>query len=300
MDLTSLEKFRPTFIDDVVGQEEAVRIVMGLAARVPEGGVFPHLLFHGPPGCGKTTLAYAVARSVLGFGWRDNFLELNASDERGIAMVQGRLKPLVNQAVAEAPFRIVFLDEADSLTRDAQDALRRIIEQASHTTRFILSCNRVSKLTEAIRSRCAVVPFKPLNETAIRTILHQVSESEKLQFSKEMEDSIVIHSRGDARRAIHLLLEGEETTGLQQTDDVVKKFLAGGVGPEDVTAAFRAAGISDWESVLENMADMVVASELHKERKARMLIDIGLTAYRCNAVAVPLLQIRSMMYGWHP
>jgi len=298
MDLTSLEKFRPAFLDEVVGQEEAVRIVTALAARVPEGGVFPHLLFHGPPGSGKTTLAYVLARHVLGFGWRDNFFELNASDDRGIDMVRDRLKPLGNQAVDGAPFRIVFLDEADNLTRDSQDALRRIIEQSSHTTRFILSCNRLSKLTEAIRSRCAVIPFKPLSDDAIRTITKNAADSEKLPVEPTMMASIVAHSRGDARRAIHLLIEGEETAGLQQTDEVVRKFLLGGAGPEEVTAAFRAAGITDWESLLENVADLVVASDMPKPRKAQMLVDIGLTAYRCNAVASPLLQVRSMLYSW--
>ncbi|MFY4815776.1 AAA family ATPase, partial [Haloarcula sp. AONF1] len=152
-----IEKYRPQTLDDIHGQEE---IVERLQSYIAQDDV-PHLLFSGPAGVGKTTAATAIAREIYGEdNWRGNFLELNASDQRGIDVVRDRIKGFARSSFG-GDFRIVFLDESDSLTDDAQSALRRTMEQFSDNTRFILSCNYSSKIIDPIQSRCAVFRFSP-------------------------------------------------------------------------------------------------------------------------------------------
>jgi replication factor C small subunit len=133
-----IEKYRPKTLKDVIGQDD---ITERLKAYV-KAGTMSHLLFAGTAGTGKTTCALALAREFYGENWRDNFLELNASDDRGIGIVRTRIKDYARTApIGGAGFKIIFLDEADALTNDAQAALRRTMERYTNTCRFILSCN---------------------------------------------------------------------------------------------------------------------------------------------------------------
>ncbi|HDD05185.1 MAG TPA: replication factor C small subunit, partial [Candidatus Aenigmarchaeota archaeon] len=159
------EKYRPKTLDEVVGQE---KVVEKLKAFVRAKNL-PHLLFAGPAGTGKTTCALAIARELYGEEWRDNLLELNASDERGIDTIRTKVKEFARtKPIGDFPFKIILLDEADALTRDAQQALRRTMENFSSTCRFILDCNFSSKIIEPIQSRCAIFRFKPLEKEAIQ------------------------------------------------------------------------------------------------------------------------------------
>jgi len=197
-----IEKYRPRKLDDIVGQKD---IVDRLKAYVRAGNI-PHLMFAGPAGTGKTTSALALAREMYKENWRDNFVELNASDERGIDVVRGKIKEFARTSpLGGNAFKIIFLDEADALTSDAQAALRRTMERYSTNCRFILSCNYSSKIIEPIQSRCAVFRFRPLKVEDIKEYLRTISKKENVNITEEALDALVHVGEGDMRKAVNSL-----------------------------------------------------------------------------------------------
>jgi replication factor C small subunit len=197
-----VEKYRPRTLKDVVGQEE---VVDRLKAYVATGNV-PHLMFAGPPGTGKTTCAIAMARDLYGDDWQGRFLELNASDERGIGVVRGKIKDFARVATTDRMgFKIVFLDEADALTHDAQSALRRTMEKYTQTTRFVLSCNYSSKVIDPIQSRCAVFRFRPLTTDQVKGFIRRIAKEEKLTVTPGGVDALVFVAKGDLRKTVNTL-----------------------------------------------------------------------------------------------
>ncbi len=195
------EKYRPKFLKDVIGQEE---VVSKLKNFVDKGNI-PHLLFSGPAGVGKTTCALAIARELYGENWRRNFLELNASDERGIDTVRTKIKDFARTKPLNAKFKIILLDEADSLTADAQQALRRTMENYASSTRFILDCNYSSRIIDPIQSRCAIFRFKPLEKEEVVKHLEYIAKNENVKVTKNILEAIYDVSQGDLRKAINLL-----------------------------------------------------------------------------------------------
>jgi len=196
------EKYRPRVLEDVKGQDEVVSRLIAFT----KGDAMPHLLFSGPAGIGKTTCALAIARRLYGDHWRDSVLELNASDERGIDVVRNKVKDFARtMAVADVPFKIVYLDEADHLTKDAQAALRRTMEDYTVGTRFVLSCNYSSKIISPIQSRCAVFRFKPLPAVAVCGILKSICAVEGISMDDAALELIYAASEGDMRKAENIL-----------------------------------------------------------------------------------------------
>ena len=179
-----IEKYRPKEFSDVKGQKDTVR---SLEAFVKKKS-FPHLIFAGPPGSGKSTLALIIAKKLFGDSWERNLLELNSSDERGIDTVRIKVKDFARtKTLGDFPFKIIFLDEADALTKEAQQALRRTMENFSNTCRFILSCNYSSKLIDPIMSRCAVFRFKPLEFDDIDKIIENICKKEGRCFNSGID-----------------------------------------------------------------------------------------------------------------
>ena len=197
-----VERHRPRTVGDIRGQSSVVQRLASYA-KVAD---FPHLLFAGPPGTGKTTAAMALTRDVFGPEFKNNLLEMNASDERGLESIRTKVKQFARTApYGGANFKIIFLDEADALTHDAQGALRRVMEQYAQTCRFILSCNYSSKIIEPIQSRCAVFRFRPLADVEVSEQVKYVAESEKVVLDDEAAEALVRISQGDLRKAITAL-----------------------------------------------------------------------------------------------
>jgi len=196
------EKYRPKKFEEVVGQDDIIRKVTNLTKSLN----IPHMLFAGPAGTGKSTLALIIVKELYGVHWKENCLELNASDERGIDIVRQKVKDFARtKALGSVPFKVIFLDEADALTKEAQQALRRTIENFTGTCRFILSCNYSSKIIDPIQSRCVVFRFKMLEKKDIEKRIRIIAEKEGLQIDPKTMETLYEDSEGDCRRVINLL-----------------------------------------------------------------------------------------------
>lgn len=255
-----VEKYRPKILDEVVGQDE---IIERLKAYVKTKNV-PHLLFAGPAGTGKTTCALAMAKELYGDIWKQNFIELNASDERGIGITRGKIKDFARTApMGEAEFKIIFLDEADSLTADAQSALRRTMERYTRICRFILSVNFSSRVIEPIQSRCTVFRFSPIKENDVKKYMRKIASVEKLQITDDGLETLIFISRGDLRKAINVLQVGASMNKkitaelLYETSATAK--------PEDVKALINTALTGNFMAARNQLYDLLVKYGLSGE-----------------------------------
>ncbi|KAJ1459667.1 replication factor C subunit [Pelagophyceae sp. CCMP2097] len=257
-----VEKYRPKDVKDVAAQEEIVRSLLGAI----EQGSLPHLLFYGPPGTGKTSTILALTRMLYAPEvWRDRVLEMNASDERGIKVVREKVKKFAQRTVGNVtyagypspPFKIVILDEADTMTREAQGALRRTIETFASSTRFCLVCNYVSRIIEPLASRCAKFRFAPLDSVSMLTRLKFIAGEEEVFYTAEVYDKILECSRGDMRRAVQLLQSCANYYGKDgAVDAAALDEVSGEVPPRlvsDLWAAIRSKSFERTTAIIETI-----------------------------------------------
>ncbi|HEV2231054.1 MAG TPA: AAA family ATPase [Thermoplasmata archaeon] len=219
----SLEDFRPRTLEEIVGQPAVVARLQRLAAGVRHGGIIPaSLLFHGPPGIGKTTAARAFGRAVLNEEFANSFTELKAFDDRSPRRMTEMILDSRKTPMRGAPVRILFFDEIETLTQEAQNALRPGMEGEGGTTMFVLACNELTGVSKPMISRCTVLEFTPLEAEAMRELLRRALRVASLQVPPSTIDRIREEARGFPREAIKLLLEevGSLSSGSRRAPDV--------------------------------------------------------------------------------
>jgi len=261
------EKYRPQTLDDMTNQTE---IVSRLKMFVQEKNL-PHLLFVGPAGVGKTTSILALARDLYGPGYRNFTLELNASDERGIDVIREKVKNFARTAAIASPvsFKILIMDEADSLTSAAQHALRRTMEIYTRTCRFCLIGNYSENIIDPIQSRCSIFRFSPLDEKDMKTYVMNIVEKEQVEIIEEGLDAIYQASRGDLRKATNLLQAAAATKAV--IDDVSIYEVLGKVSPERVRAMIKQSLEGNFLEAREILRELLIDQGLAPDDVIRMV-----------------------------
>ncbi|MDY6778967.1 MAG: replication factor C small subunit, partial [Halobacteria archaeon] len=300
----------PRTLDDVVGQDA---IVERLKSYVETGNV-PNMLFSGPAGVGNTTCAHALSRELYGDSWDQNFTELNASDERGIDVVRDKIKNFARAApVGEADYKIIFLDEADSLTSDAQPALRRTMEMYTNTCRFVLSCNYSSNIIDPIQSRCAVFRFRGVDDDAVKERMRSIAEEENVEITEGGLDALAYVAQGDVRRAVNAL-QAAAALG-ERVDDESVYSTTSTARAEEVKEILDAALDGDFNAARDLLSDLLddkgisggdLIDQMHRSVteldvedsvRVRLMDRIGETDYRISTGADERIQLEAFLAG---
>jgi replication factor C small subunit len=302
------EKYRPKTFSEVFGQADIVKRIEALTNSMN----IPHLLFAGPPGIGKSTLALIVMKELFGEAWKDNYLELNASDERGINVVREKVKNFARtKSLGNIPFKVIFLDEADALTPEAQQALRRTMENYSATCRFVLSCNYSSKIIDPIQSRCAIFRFRLLEKKDIEEVILRITKEEKLTISPEALEILYEGSEGDCRRAINIL---QSTSAISPNinEELVSTIISN-AKPKDIKVVLDYALSGDFLKSREKLLDVMLKESIsgqdviksiqkeiwnlpiEPEVKVKLTEKTGEIEFRITEGSDPFIQLESLL-----
>ncbi|BGO89612.1 hypothetical protein NBRC10512_001537 [Rhodotorula toruloides] len=274
-----VEKYRPKNLGEVSAQDHTVQVLQ----KTLGSSNLPHMLFYGPPGTGKTSTILALCKQLFGPQlYRSRVLELNASDERGISVVREKIKNFAKTTVTTnhdptypaPPFKIIILDEADSMTQDAQSALRRIMENHSKITRFCLICNYVTRIIEPIASRCSKFRFKPLDTGSTGMRLKEICLAEKVDCPEDALNALIRTSDGDLRRAITYLQSASRlASATKEPITAVTVQEIGGVVPDGVMRTLgRALGVRD-EEAEDGDVEMGEAKGVGRFERVRMAVE---------------------------
>jgi len=303
------EKYRPKNLSQIVGQDH---IIFYLKRFVKSGNI-PHLMFSGPAGTGKTATAVALARELYGDDWHKCFREFNASDERKLEDVRDKIKPMAHTGSFKGEYKIIFLDEADSLAPMAQPALRTIIEKSSGSCRFIFSCNYPNKIIPPIADRLVEFRFKPLKALDMKFLLEKIAQEEGIEITQSAIVTLGVLSMGSMRKALKILTL-IKMANLENVDDDKIYELVNWVNEEYIIKLVKCAIKQDYETVNKRITDLlyekvydvkeiiVVLERVIRESqiipldaKLRALKEIGVFEYRvavgCNAE----IQFRTLM-----
>jgi len=302
------EKYRPSKFFEIVGQDNSVKRVEALTNSLN----IPHMMFAGPAGTGKSTLALIVVKELYKENWKENYLELNASDERGINVIREKVKNFARtKSLGNIPFKIIFLDEADALTPEAQQALRRTMENYSSTCRFILSCNYSSKVIDPIQSRCAMFRFKLLEKKDIEKVIVKICEKEKLSITPEAVEILYEGCDGDCRRCINIL-QSTASISPSITPELVSTIISN-TKPRDIRVVLDYAISGDFQKAKEKLLDIMlkdsisgqdVIKAVQKEIwnlpvepviKVKLTEKTGETEFRIVEGSDPFIQLQSLL-----
>ena len=303
-----VEKYRPVEFEDIVGNQDVVERLKALV----EKGSFPNLLLSGPPGIGKTTTILCLCRKMLNGHLKDAVLELNASNDRGIDVVRNKIKMFAQTKVTLGPgkVKVIILDEADSMTESAQQALRRTMEIYSKTTRFALACNTSERIIEPIQSRCAVIRFNRLNDEDIKKRLLTICEKENISYTEDGLKALIFTAQGDLRQAINNLqscFDGfEKVTGenvfkvCDEPHPVQIKEMIGHCLEKNFDKAYTILahlwelGYSP-EDIIVNMFRVTKNNEMGEYLKLEFVKEIGVTHMRIVKGVNSLLQLSALL-----
>ena len=302
------EKYRPQKLSEVINQRHAIDRIK---AFVKDGNI-PHMLFAGRAGVGKTTTALVVARELYGKVWRGNILELNASNERGIDVIRNKVKDFARtKTMSKVGYRLIILDEADALTNEAQQALRRTMETYAAVSRFILICNWSSKIIEPIQSRCAVFRFRTLSDEDQMAFLDRIVKSEKLKIDKKAKDALIYLAEGDLRKTANLL-QASAALGKRITEDVVYE-VASQARPGDVKKMVDLTMKGNFDDARKLLYDMLfkqglsgedIIREIHKQiygldvteqAKVELIQKTGEYEYRLSQGGSDVIQLEALL-----
>lgn len=289
------EKYRPKKLNEVIGQEHFVSDARGWV----EENNMPNILLYGNPGNGKTGAGLVIGREILGDSFQDNFVEVNASDDRRLENVRTTIKNIAQSGtIGDAPFRIVLLDEMDGMTTDAQNALKRIMERYASNIRFIITCNDRNKIIFALQSRCANYHFKPLSNEAVLEVLTSILKAEEItRFSQDELDSFIYAMNGDMRRAITELQAAKASNSTLKTQidaglNEYKKLLMKIVNKDN----FALSTIHDFlhngftiREICIGLHDAVIQTELESNVKFKILRTIGESEWRSTTMTPKVL-----------
>lgn len=302
------EKYRPQKFSEVAGQESIIKRVQALTNSMN----IPHLLFAGPAGTGKSTLALITVKELFGESWKENYLELNASDERGIQIVREKVKDFARtKALGNVPFKVIFLDEADALTPEAQQALRRTMENYASTCRFILSCNYSSKIIDPIQSRCAVFRFKLLEKKDVEKVIKRIAQEEGLEVDEAAIQSLYEGSEGDCRRSVNLM-QSTAAISPRINADLISTVLSE-AKPKDIKIVLDYALSGDFEGSKNKLLDVMLKEsisgqdvikfiqkevwnlEIEPELKVKLTEKTGETEFRIVEGSDPFIQLQALL-----
>eukprot|EP01125_Pyxidicula_operculata_P013253 TRINITY_DN4383_c0_g2_i3.p2 TRINITY_DN4383_c0_g2~~TRINITY_DN4383_c0_g2_i3.p2 ORF type:complete len:338 (-),score=56.63 TRINITY_DN4383_c0_g2_i3:26-1039(-) len=309
LELPWVEKYRPKLISEIVGNDEAVARLRAIS----EKGNLPHLIIAGPPGIGKTTSILCLAHELLGESYKKAVLELNASDDRGIGVVREQIKMFAKKKITlpQGRHKIIILDEADNMTSPAQQALRRIMEEYAHSTRFALACNYSNKIIEPIQSRCAILRFAKLEDAQILLRLSQIAQQEGVTSTDDGMEALIFTANGDMRQAINNLQSTHAGFGFVNAVNVFK--VCDQPHPTRIKAILTNCQIGNirdadkdmkthlWDKgyspldILNTMFKVVKNSELPEALKLEFMKEIGFAHKRALEGCDTLLQLSGLL-----